>query len=47
MISFFFENAKKLLDSKLRDKIGKINGRKLLEEKFSVVSIAKQVTKTY
>ena len=43
----FFENAKKLLDSKLRNKIGKINGRKLLEEKFSVVSIAKQVTKTY
>jgi hypothetical protein len=39
----FYEHAKQLLDINCRKKIGEINGRKLLNEKFSVLSMSKQI----
>ncbi|CAA6807539.1 MAG: Putative glycosyltransferase [uncultured Sulfurovum sp.] len=39
----FYEHAKQLLDKNYRRAIGKINAQKLLNEKFSVLSISKQI----
>ncbi|HIP14801.1 MAG TPA: glycosyltransferase WbuB [Sulfurimonas autotrophica] len=41
--TLFYENAKKFLNADYRKEVGKINGRKLLIEKFSVLTISQQI----